>query len=164
MAKQFKVALTFGRFNLLHLGHLDLFRQMGEVATEVLIGVSTGPSNLSVRDRTQTITHALTKDPEFNSTFQLLPKRQPFEFMAEIKLYNPDEVVLYLGEDQFELAKSFEKHAGVASVLIPRLTSSSAIRGMIDNGDWALLSKHVPMSILNKVVQLRETERCLVSP
>ena len=164
MTKQFKLAITFGRFNLCHFGHLDLFKQMGEVAREVIIGISTGPDNLSVRDRTQTIAHALSKDPEFDTTYQLLPKRQPFEFMAEIKLYNPDEVILYLGEDQFELAKAFEKYAGVASVLIPRLTSSSAIRGMIDNGDWALLAKHVPMSILNKVVQLRETERCLVSP
>jgi cytidyltransferase-like protein len=163
MAKQFKVAFTFGRFNLCHNGHLDLFKQMGQAANEVIIGVSTGAANLSIRDRTQTISHALAKDPDFNSTVQLVPKRQPFEFMAEIKLYNPNEVVLYLGQDQWELAKAFEQHAGITSVLIPRITSSSALRGMIDEGDWAMLSKYVPMSILNKVVQLRETERCLVS-
>ena len=164
MTKQFKVAFTFGRFNLLHLGHLDLFKQMGEAATEIIIGVSTGPANLSLRDRTQTITHALAKDPEFNSTFQLLPKRQPFELLAEIKLHNPNDVVLSLGQDQFQLAKAFEKHTGITSVLIPRLTSSSTMRGIIDNEDWPLLTNHVPLSILNKVVQLRETERCLVSP
>ena len=152
MAKQFKVALTFGRFNLLHLGHLRPLQTNGrsQLLKFSLESQLVPLICLFVTELVETITHALTKDPEFNSTFQLLPKRQPFEFMAEIKLYNPDEVVLYLGEDQFELAKSFEKHAGVASVLtIPRLTSSSAIRGMIDNGDWALLSKHVPMSILN---------------
>ena len=162
--KQFKLAITFGRFNLLHFGHLDLFKQMSEVANEILIGVSTASANLSLRDRTQTISHALTKDPDFDVTFQLSPKRQPFELMAEIKGYDPNDVVFYLGQDQFELAKAFEKHAGIATVLIPRLTSSSTIRGIIDNEDWALLTHHVPLSILNKIVQLRETERCLVSP
>ena len=93
MAKQYKLALTFGRFNLLHFGHLDLFKQMGEAANEVLIGVSTAESNLSLRDRTQTIAHALSaKDPDFNTTFQTVPKRQPFELIAEIKLHNPNDV------------------------------------------------------------------------
>ena len=164
MTKQFKLAITFGRFNLCHFGHLDLFKQMGDAANEVIIGVSTAASNLSLRDRTQTIAHALAKDPDFNTTFQTVPKRQPFELIAELKLHNPNDVVLYLGQDQFELAKAFEKHTGIASVLIPRLTSSSTIRGIIDNEDWPLLTNHVPLSILNKVVQLRETERCLVSP
>jgi cytidyltransferase-like protein len=163
MAKQYKLALTFGRFNLLHFGHLDLFKQMGDAANEVIIGVSTAATNLSLRDRTQTIAHALAKDPDFSSTFQTVPKRQPFELIAEIKLHNPNEVILFLGHDQWELAKAFERHAGIASRLIPRLTSSSTVRGIIDAEDWALLTNHVPLSILNKVVQLRETERCLVS-
>jgi cytidyltransferase-like protein len=164
MAKQFKLAVTFGRFNLLHFGHLDLFKQMGGAANEVIIGVSTSASNLSIRDRTQTIAHALAKDPDFDTTFQTIPKRQPFELMAEIKLYDPSDVVFYLGHDQFELARAFERHAEIKTRLIPRLTSSSTIRGIIDNEDWTLLTNHVPLSILNKVVQLRETERCLVSP
>jgi hypothetical protein len=92
-----------------------------------------------------------------------LPKRQPFELAAEIKQYEPEQVVLYLGQDQWELAKAFERHFGIAVVLIPRITSSSALRGMIDAEDWIALSSHVPLSILNKVVQLRETERCLAS-
>ena len=164
MKKPFKLAITFGRFNLLHYGHLDLFKQMAESADELIIGISTSESNLSLRDRTQTISHALQKDPDFTATYQLSPKRQPFELMAEVKAYEPEEVVLYLGQDQYELAKSFERHAGVTSILIPRLTSSSAIRGIIDNEDWCMLTKHVPLSVLNKVIQLRETERCLVSP
>ena len=163
MVKQFKLAVTFGRFNLLHKGHIDLFKQMAGAAHDLVIGVSTGENNLSIRDRTQVISHALRKEPDFETTYQLSPKRQPFELMAEIKAYEPEDVVFYLGQDQYELAKAFEKHAGIASVLIPRLTSSSAIRGLIDAGDWTLLTHHVPMSILNKVVQLRETERCLVS-
>jgi cytidyltransferase-like protein len=96
MAKQYKLALTFGRFNLLHFGHLDLFKQMGDAANEVIIGVSTAATNLSLRDRTQTIAHALAKDPDFSSTFQTVPKRQPFELIAEIKLHNPNEVILFL--------------------------------------------------------------------
>ena len=40
--KPFKVAATFGRFNLLHNGHIHLFLQMFEQAEEVYIGLSTG--------------------------------------------------------------------------------------------------------------------------
>jgi len=161
--KQYKLALTFGRFNLLHNGHIDLFKQMGAAAKDVTIGLSTAAANLTVRDRSQVIRHALTQDPEFNVDFGVLPKRQPFELAAEIKQYKPEEVVLYLGQDQWELAKAFERHFGITVVLIPRITSSSALRGMIDAEDWITLTSHVPMSILNKVVQLRELEKCLVS-
>ena len=163
MTKRFKLALTFGRFNLLHNGHLDLFKQMGGAAEKVTIGISTATANLSIRDRSQVITQALSQDTNFKSDFGVLPKRQPFELAAEIKEYKPEEVVLYLGQDQWELAKAFELHFGITVVLIPRITSSSALRGMIDAEDWVTLTKHVPMSILNKVVQLRQIEQCLVS-
>ena len=161
--KRFRLAVTFGRFNLLHHGHLDLFTQMGHAATDIAIGISTGEKNLSLRDRTQVITHALSEKEEFTSTYSVTPKRQPFELRAEIKMYDPEEVVLYLGQDQYELAKAFERHCGLTSVLIPRLTSSTTVRALIDNEEWSALAGHVPMSILNKVVQLRQTERCLTS-
>ena len=163
MTKQFKLALTFGRFNLCHNGHLDLFKQMGGAAEKVTIGISTAASNLSVRDRSQVINCALDNDSDFNADYGVIPKRQPFEFAAEIKQYNPEHVVLYLGQDQWELAKAFERHFGITVVLIPRITSSSALRGMIDAEDWTALTSHVPMSIFNKVVQLRQTELCLTS-
>ena len=161
--KQYKLAITFGRFNLLHKGHIDLFKQMSKDADQVTIGISSAESNLSIRDRSQVITHALKSDPDFNVDFGVLPKRQPFELSAEIKQYNAEEVVLYLGRDQWELAKAFENYFGITAILIPRITSSSAIRGIIDSEDWVVLTQHVPMSILNKVVQLRQTEKCLIS-
>ena len=161
--KQFELAFTFGRFNLLHKGHIDLFEQMACSATKVAIGISTAASNLSVRDRSQVINCALN-DSSFYADYGVIPKRQPFEFAAEIKQYDPKDVVLFLGQDQWELAKAFERHFEIASILIPRITSSSALRGMIDAEDWVALTTHVPMSILNKVVQLRQTELCLVSP
>ena len=161
--KKYKLALTFGRFNLLHIGHIDLFKQMAAVAKDVTIGISTAEANLSIRDRSQVINHALHTDPDFTADFGVLPKRQPFELAAEIKQYDSWEVVFFLGEDQWELGKAIERHFGIDVVFIHRLTSSSALRGIIDAEDWVMLTKHVPMSILNKVVQLRETEKCLSS-
>lgn len=161
--KKYKLAVTFGRFNLPHIGHLDLFKHMAEEATDIAIGISTGSSNLSVRDRTQTLSHMLNSDKDFRVPFIIVPKRQPFELISEIKQYDPSDVIFYLGQDQAELARAVEKYVGCHTQLIPRLTSSTAIRGMIDGEDWVILAKHVPMSIFNKVVQLRETERCLVS-
>ena len=163
MTKQFKLAITFGRFNLLHKGHIDLFKQMAGMAEKVTIGISSAASNLSLRDRSQVINCALDNDSDFYADYGVLPKRQPFEFAAEIKQYDPNQVVLFLGQDQWELAKAFERHFGITVILIPRITSSSAVRGMIDAEDWTALTSHVPMSIFNKVIQLRETELCLTS-
>ena len=161
--KKYKLALTFGRFNLLHNGHLDLFKQMAGSAKDITIGLSTGPSNLTVRDRSQVINHALHSDSDFTTDFGVVPKRQPFELAAEIKQYDSWEVVFYLGQDQWELAQAIKRHFDIEVILIPRITSSSILRGIIDAEDWSMLTSHVPMSILNKVVQLRQTEKCLTS-
>ena len=160
---KFKLAFTFGRFNLLHLGHISLFREMAFSANEIIIGLSTGEKNLSIRDRSQVIRHALNSDEKFTTAYEVQPRRQPFEFAAEIKQHDPSEVILYLGEDQFELAKAFETRLGIQTELIPRMTSSTVIRTLIDNEEWTMLTKLIPLSILNKIVQLRETERCLAS-
>jgi len=150
----FKVALTFGRFNLLHVGHVDLFRQMSAAAPEIIIGVSSHEKNLPFRDRTKVITQVLEKDEKIVSPYQVLSKRQPFELASELLMYKPEDCIFYLGQDQFELAKALERTWGVATRLIPRLTSSTTVRALIDAEEWSALSTIVPMTVLNKVVQM----------
>ena len=159
MRPEYTHAITFGRFNLLHRGHLDLFKQMGEAAREVLIGVSTGSKNLTYKLRSDVIWTAIRNEPGFDfNQYQVFPKKSPFGMLDVLKDVNPEGVVVYLGHDQFELGKTLSRECGCACVTIPRLTSSTTIRALIDNEEWAMLSKEVPASILHQVVLLREQE------
>ena len=150
----FKIALTFGRFNLLHKGHIDLFTQMAQTSDEVLIGVSTGPDNLPYSDRAAVISKANRTDP-FGAITRVLPKRQPFELLNEVAAHvEPERVVFYVGEDQFKLAKAVERTLGYTTRTIPRITSSTLVRQAIDNEEWDLLTGMIPGSIINDVIQL----------
>lgn len=154
MLKQFKLALTFGRFQLLHKGHIDLFRQMAGSAEQIAIGISTGPNNLSYRSRADVIEKINRLDP-FGAITGLFPKRQPFNLLKDVpQNIEPERVVFYVGEDQYALAKAVERTLGFAVRTIPRITSSTLVRQAIDNEDWDLLAGMVPGSIINDVIQL----------
>ena len=158
MTKRFKIALTFGRFNLLHRGHIDLFKQMADSADEFLIGVSTGPNNLTYRHRADVIQKALNADYPYGTSMGLLPKRQPFDLLREVPTaVDPDQVVFFVGEDQYKLAKAVERTLGFYIQVIPRLSSSTQVREAIDSEDWDLLAGMIPGSIINDVIQLHLT-------
>ena len=158
MTKKFKLAVTFGRFNLLHKGHIDLFKQMADSADEFFIGVSTGPNNLSYRHRADVIQKVLNSDYPYGSSMGLFPKRQPFDLFREVpSTVDPDEVVFFVGEDQYKLAKAVERSLGFSTRIIPRLTSSTLVRQAIDNEEWDLLTGMIPGSIINDVIQLHLT-------
>ena len=157
MTKPFKIALTFGRFNLLHKGHIDLFKNMAGSADEIAIGISTGPNNLTYRHRADVIQKAHHKDP-LGVTVGYFPKRQPFDLLREVPTsIDPERVVFFVGEDQYKLAKAVERSLGFSTRIIPRLTSSTLVRQAIDNEEWDLLTGMIPGSIINDVIQLHLT-------
>jgi len=161
--KQYKLAITFGRFNLLHRGHIDLFKQMGQVAQQVSIGVSTGSKNLPFKQRSEVIKTALESDFEINEVcYQVNPKHSPFGMLEKNVnwFYQPQETVIYLGHDQYELGRRLSQEYCIDCVTIPRLTSSTTIRSLIDNEEWVMLSKEVPSSVIHQIVLLREQELC----
>ena len=156
---QYTHAITFGRFNLLHKGHLDLFKQMGQASREVLIGVSTGSKNLTYKLRSDVIWTAIRNNPDFDfNQYQVFAKKSPFGMFDILKDVDKAGVVVYLGHDQFELGKTLSREFGCACVTIPRLTSSTTIRTLIDNEEWAMLSKEVPAPIIHQVILNREQE------
>ena len=153
---RFKTAFNFGRFNLLHRGHIDLFKQMHDSADKVLIGVSGGSKNLHYAPRRATIRRALQADTSFTQ-FELVQAASPFALLEHIT-DEPEETVIYLGHDQFELGQTMSREFGCATICIPRLTSSTTIRHLIDTEQWSLLAKDVPQSIINDVINLRQQE------
>lgn len=153
--KTYQKAVVFGRFNLLHRGHLALFEEMHSRADLVVIGLSTNEDNLPVGRRMKVIAKACDS---LGINYVIKPAAQPFEVFAMVDegLENsgPKPALAMFGEDQYKLAKAAERVYGWDSDVIPRLSSSTAIRALIDNEEWDVLSRLVPHVILDDVIAL----------
>lgn len=154
---EFKVAVTFGRFNIPHNGHLDLFQKMAQSADEIIIGLSECERNLPASSRLSAI--GTMADAE-GISYTIIPASQPFELFKKVEAmsFAKEDVALWLGHDQIKLALAAQRVMGWASRTIERLTSSTEVRNLIDREEWDLLSKRVPSSIFNEVLRLRQLE------
>jgi cytidyltransferase-like protein len=156
MDKQtYDLAITFGRFNLLHNGHLDLFRRMADAAHECSIGVSSGPKNLPLSDRIEVIKKGLGDNA---GCYHVTSGSNPFDFFDFIQQINSTSVILFLGEDQEVLGKATQRVLGWDYHLVKRLGSSTDVRGMIDREEWDRLVNAVPAHIIPDVARLRGIE------
>lgn len=156
MDKQtYDIAITFGRFNLLHNGHLDLFHRMAAAALECSIGVSSGPKNLPLSDRIWVIKKALSDNA---GCYHVTDGSNPFDYFDFIHQINGSNVILFLGEDQEALGKAAQRVFGWDYHLVKRLGSSTDVRGMIDREEWDRLVNSVPTEIIPDVSRLRGME------
>ena len=159
MGKPYKLAVTYGRFNLLHNGHQDLFQKMADLADEMCIGISVGGgASIPYRQRADAITK-VTED--LGVVHWLFPKEQPFKLLDSIptRELDPRDIVFCVGEDQYSLAQAFNRTCGWATYLNPRQTSSTQIRQLVDNEQWDLLSLHIPASVVKDVIDNRYLEK-----
>ena len=166
--KQFKIAVTFGRFNLLHKGHIMLFQQMADYADEVIIGVSNNSKNLSFTNRKLVIDLAL--EP-LGINYTVVEASNPFDLFDQVNNRekallkeidddrDPNLVTAFFGEDQNSLAIAAHRVYGWVPKTIERLSSSTVVRALIDNEEWDLLGKIVPSRIISNVIRLRKCER-----
>ena len=91
--------------------------------------------------------------------YRLATASQPFELFELVSsMDETNKVLTMFGEDQYKLGKAAERVYGWDTDVIPRLTSSTAIRGLIDNEDWDVLARLVPTHIINDVIKLRKLE------
>jgi len=158
---KYDLAVTFGRFNLLHAGHVDMFERMADLAPSCLIGVSDGPSNLPADQRVAVIEKALglnTATPEhFGAPWETARAGNPFA-LFEFVTAQPERVVVVLGEDQEGLARAAKRVFGWDYHLVKRLGSSTEVRSLIDSEQWDRLTEVVPAEILPDVCRLRAQE------
>lgn len=156
--KPFTTAVTFGRFNLPHRGHLDLFKQMAEAAGLVVVGLSEGPDNLPTRHRLRVLGTMLNAE---GIPYSVRTALQPFDLFTKVQTDikdDPSSAVAFFGEDQYKLATAVKRVMQWSSITVPRLTSSTMIRHLIDSEEWDLLAREVPPSIINEVIKLRSFE------
>ena len=156
---KYDLAVTFGRFNLLHVGHIDMFERMVDFAGTCLIGVSTGPDNLPVDQRVSVIENAMGMNgvvyEHFGGVYETAKASNPFAFFEFV---NAERVILVLGEDQVKLAEAAKRVLGWDYHLVKRLCSSTEVRALIDNEEWDRLVEIVPNDILPDVARLRGQE------
>lgn len=153
--KHHKIAVTFGRFNLLHKGHIMLFEKMAECADEIIIGLSNNDKNLRVADRKEVIELALAPT---GINFKVIDASNPFELFEVVKGKESLSVAAFFGEDQNTLSLAAHRAYGWTPKVIERMTSSTVVRALIDNEEWDLLGKIVPSRITSKVIKLRKAE------
>ena len=112
--------------------------------------------NIEARHRVRVIKDAMN---DMGINFRVLTADQPFGFFEQVNREYPDQNIMSMfGEDQYKLGKAAERVYGWVPNVIPRLTSSTTIRGLIDNEEWDLLARLVPSSIINDVIKLRKLE------
>ena len=154
MSKTFDIAVTYGRFNLLHKGHMRLFERMDKNASKLYIGLSSAQRNLPAHMRSEAIKAALN---EYGIKAAIVDAGNPFELFQAVNL--PDaKIITIFGTDQYTLANAANKAYGWSQDLVERLTSSTAIRAHIDNEEWDILADLVPASIIPHVINLRQIE------
>jgi cytidyltransferase-like protein len=140
----FKVAYTFGRFNIPHNGHLSLFNMMGDLAEKVVVGVSTGKNNLPVEQRMDVL-NAMAPNTLF------IPLPTPF-FLP--KGHFGEDGVIVLGEDQGSLADSLANYYGLETFLHKRITSSTMCRSLFAANNVEELVLHIPTKVLEMCYNL----------
>ena len=129
----YKVAATFGRFNIPHQGHAELIQQMlahGEIAhVHVSTGVKNNSWNVRVLMLRQMCSYAgidLTRVKFINSI-------NPHDALAEsIVAAEFNEVVLVLGSDQMDMAQGLSEKFDVSVVINKRSSSSTLVRHFLD--------------------------------
>lgn len=164
-------ALTFGRFNLPHPGHINLVQRMLEVADQAIVGVSTGRSNNDIETRIkvlQTLCEAAGL-PMDRITFMAAsnPYALVDEWLADETgsgLYDLDRwasTTLVLGVDQTQLGQRIHDNFGIGFVPNEvRVGSSTVIRHFLEVGEEDLVREiyHSDPALFDQIVALRSEE------
>ncbi len=153
--RPFHRAVTFGRFNLFHKGHLALIEEMGRLADYVTIGLSDNPRNLPFALRKEVI-HLALKDSGI--AYSITMASNPFELFKAVEDLNNPHVVTVFGEDQVALGLAAKRHYGWLDCHVERLTSSTAIRSHLDLEEWDLLASLTVPGTIPHLINLRKLE------
>jgi len=129
----YKVAATFGRFNISHSGHIQLIQQMlahGEVAH---VHVSSGGSNNDWDFRVLMLRQMCHHSGVDLSRVKFLNSSNPFTAVSDsVAEAEFNEVVFVIGSDQVDLAQNLADKLDVPYVINGRSFSSTLVRHFLD--------------------------------
>src|SRR6266702_4007575 len=131
-----KVILTYGTFDLFHIGHLNLLRRLKKMGSSLVVGVSTDKFNklkgkktiIRYEDRIDIVKNIKYVDTAF-------PEQNWEQKVEDIKKYNVD--VFAMGNDWAGKFDHLKEHCDV--VYLPRTEgiSSTSLKSLMANFDKA---------------------------
>jgi cytidyltransferase-like protein len=154
-------AVTFGRFNLPHPGHVNLIARMLEIADKAYVGISVAHKNNDYITRREVL-HSLCGFAGLDlERIRFFPASTPFETVEDfVQCYN-NSVTVVLGVDQTQLGEKLRDTFNVAFVPNEvRVGSSTVIRYFLEEGDEQIVREiyHDSPALFDKVLTLRNEE------
>jgi glycerol-3-phosphate cytidylyltransferase-like family protein len=136
----YKNAVTFGRLNIPHYGHVELVQKMLEQADVANVYLSTGKKNADWDTRVLMLRHLLREEGVDLNRVNTLKASNPFSAVEDVMDTDNDAVVV-LGEDQYELANKLCADYNLGGQLNRRSGSSTQVRELLDHGDFDIVEK-----------------------
>ena len=136
----YKNAVTFGRLNIPHYGHVELVQKMLEQADVANIYLSTGKKNADWDTRVLMLRHLLREGGVDLRRVNILKASNPFSAVEDVMDTDNDAVVV-LGEDQSKLLAKLCEDYHLGGQMNRRTGSSTQVRHLLDHGDLDTVQK-----------------------
>jgi hypothetical protein len=160
--KRYLKAITFGRYNLPHKGHIDLIKGMLTNAEIAEVYVSTGKANNDWDCRVLVLKHLCLRAYIDLKRVRFLKSNSPYTAVEEaVKGTHRGSNVLMLGTDQQALLQALGVKFICGTIINPRICSSTQVRHLIDDCRFADTLSHLYDNddfILTAVKILRKQE------
>jgi len=158
VAFKYKSAVTFGRFNIPHKGHVELVAKMLQVADYAVVAVSAGAKNNDWDLRVLMFRALLRRSGADLARVRFVNQANPFAAIDHAVQNAPfQETVLVLGEDQEAMAKQLGDVCDVPFILNVRSTSSTSVRENMERVDQIFQDRYVAR--LARVLRFEEVTR-----
>ena len=169
---RYESAVTFGRFNIAHKGHVELVQKMLQVADQAFVAVSAGAKNNDWDLRVLLFRALLRRSGVDLGRVKFVKQSNPFAAIeTAIEATPHKEAVLVLGEDQRGMAEQLSADCDVPIILNRRTTSSTSVRANIGSVDaiygdahLAKLARALYFEELNREPQRKASGRLQKTP
>ena len=133
----YESAVTFGRFNIAHGGHLELIQKMLEHAEEAHVYVSDGKANNDWDLRVLLLSRLCRHSNVDLNRVYFHKGTNPFAAVEQTLRSTPwEETVIVLGEDQEAMARKLGDVCDCPVILNRRSNSSTQMRFFLDREEF----------------------------
>ena len=123
-------AFTYGKFQQLHNGHVELFRQALENHDRLYIGMSNAKTNIDISKRIRNLDRVIKANGWRGRVCVFQGSNLCFAYDS---IHEACDVVL--GEDREALGSKLAANNGVDYIKVKRMTSSTEVRRRIKNNE-----------------------------
>jgi len=136
--------VTFGRFNIVHNGHLQLIQMMLQYGKVADVCVSSGAGNNDWDVRVLMLRHLCREQGVPLERVNFLKCSNPFDAVdSAVRHAEFGEVAVVLGSDQEAMARKLAEVYDTAVVINRRTNSSTQMRFFLDAEDFIEDLKHL---------------------